>query len=92
MEKIIELTYKLKEELDSLPLFQEYKRVKQIVDNDEELKSLKTEIAKSVKDKQKHQELLDRYNSNPLVINYEALKKEIADYLKEVCDIINENN
>ena len=50
MNRAIELTYELKKELDSLPLFQEYKRIKKLIDNSEELKELKREIAKSSKD------------------------------------------
>ena len=38
MDKVIELTYELKEELNSLPLFQEYKRIKHLVDTSSELK------------------------------------------------------
>ena len=52
MDKVIELTYELKEELNSLPLFQEYK-------------------------------------SHPLMVNYDALEKEVSEYLLEICEIIN---
>lgn len=89
MNRIIELTYELKKELDSLPLFQEYKRVKQLVDDSVEIKELKTEIVKSTSDKEKHQALLDRYNSHPLIVNLDELEKEVSEYLKEVCEIIN---
>lgn len=92
MEKIIELATELKKEIDSLPLFQEYKRIKQLVDSSCELDELKKEIAKTTNDKEKHQELLNKYNSHPLVSNLDLLEKEVAEYLKEVCDIINSNN
>lgn len=89
MNRVIELTYELKKELESLPLFQEYKRVKGLVDNSEELKNLKAKIVKSTDDKEKHQTLLDQYNNHPLVVNLNALEKEVSDYLREICEIIN---
>lgn len=89
MNRVIELTQELKKELDSLPLFQEYRRIKTLVDNSNELKELKTEIVKSVADKERHQVLLDKYNNHPLIVNLTALEKEVSDYLKEICKIIN---
>ena len=89
MSRVIELTQELKKELDSLPLFQEYKRIKELVDNSKELKSLKAEIVKSSNDKDKHKELLDRYNNHPLVVNLQELESEVSDYLREICEIIN---
>ena len=53
MNKAIELTYELKNELNSLPLFQEYKRIKELVDSSEEIKELKREIAKTSDKKRK---------------------------------------
>ncbi len=87
MNRAIELTYELKKELDSLPLFQEYKRIKGLVDNSEELKELKAEITKSPKDKK--EALLKQYNSHPLVVNYKELEGEVSEYLLQICEIIN---
>lgn len=89
MNKAIELTYELKKEIDSLPLFQEYKRVKEAVDSSKELNDLKKEIAKSTSDKAKHKALLELYNSNPLMLNYKELEEQVSEYLKEICEIIN---
>ena len=89
MNKAIELTYELKQEIDKLPLFQEYKRIKGLVDESIEIKELKKEIAKSSNDKTKHQELLEQYNAHPLIVNLDALEKEVSDYLREICEIIN---
>ena len=91
MDKPIELAHELKKELDSLPLFIEYKRVKSLVDNSEELKQLKKNIAlsKSKGDNARHKQLLDTYNNHPLIQNYECLKTDVASYLKEVSEIIN---
>ena len=87
MNRAIELTYELKKELGSLPLFQEYKRIKNLVDNSEELKELKREIAKSSKDQK--DTLLKQYNSHPLVVNYKELENEVSEYLLQICEIIN---
>ena len=87
MNRAIELTYELKKELDSLPLFQEYKRIKNLIDNSEELKELKREIAKSPKDQKNA--LLKQYNSHPLVVNYKELENEVSEYLLQICEIIN---
>lgn len=89
MNKEIEIAKELKKEIDSLPLFQEYKRIRELVDKSDEIKELKVEIAKSVNDKEKHKELLNRYNSHPLIVNLNELEIEVRDYLKEITDIIN---
>ena len=89
MSRVIELTHELKNELDSLPLFQEYKRVKNLVDSSDEIKELKAEIAKSSNNKDEHKELLDKYNNHPLIVNLNELESEVSDYLREICEIIN---
>ena len=89
MDKIIDLSQHLKKEIDYLPLFKEYRRIKKLVDESSELNELKAEIVKSIGDKQKHDDLLAKYNSHPLVVNLKELENEVSDYLKEVCNIIN---
>lgn len=88
MDKAIELAHKLKKELDTLPLFQEYKRVKELVDSSPELKEIKPNIVKS-ENKEEKQKLLNEYKSHPLVVNYNTLKEEVSNYLLEICEIIN---
>ena len=89
MNRAIELTYELKKELDSLPLFQEYKRLKDVVDNSPELVEFRKEIVRNTNNKEKHQALLDEYNNNPIVHNFKELESEVSEYLKEICEIIN---
>ena len=89
MNRAIELTYELKKELDSLPLFQEYKRLKDVVDNSPELIEFRKEIARNANNKEKHQALLEEYNSNPIVSNFKGLELEVSEYLREICEIIN---
>ena len=89
MSRVIELTQELKKELDNLPLFQEYKRIKGLVDSSDELKELKAEIARASGDKEKHTALLERYNNHPLIVNLNGLENEVSDYLRQICEIIN---
>ena len=91
MDKIIKLSNELKKELDSLPLFIEYKRVKELVDNSEEIESLKRQIAlaKVHQENDKHKALLEEYNSHPLIVNLTALENDVSDYLREISEIVN---
>ena len=91
MDKIIELAKELKTELDNLPLFQEYKRIKELVDSSDEIEELKRKIAlaKIHEDSDEHQRLLDEYNNHPLIVNYNSLKNEVYDYLKQISEIVN---
>ena len=91
MNKIIELSHKLREELDKLPLFIEYKSTKKEIENNIELKELKKLIvrAKNENRLEDQKELLQKYNSHPLVVNYNNLQNEVRDYLKEISDILN---
>ena len=91
MNKIIELAKELKAELDNLPLFQEYKRIKELVDLSTEIEELKRKIAlaKIRENNEEHQRLLDEYNNHPLIVNYNSLKNEVYDYLKQISEIVN---
>ena len=87
----IELAKELKQEIDKLPLFQEYLRIKDLLEKDESVNSLKKEIAlaKQNGNNELHKELLNKYNSHPIVTNYSILQNEVYEYLKQVTDIIN---
>lgn len=91
MDKIIELSHKLREELDKLPLFIEYKSTKKEIENNIELKELKKLIvrAKNENRLEDQKKLLQKYNAHPLVVNYNNLQNEVRDYLKEISDILN---
>lgn len=91
MDKVLELAEELKKELDALPLFIEYKRVKNDLENNPEIQELKKEIvrAKNENRLQDHKELLARYNSHPLYLNFVRLDDEVSEYLKEIVNILN---
>lgn len=91
MDKIIELTNELKSELDKLPLFQEYKSLKKEVEESDELKKLKKEIvrAKNENRSDDHKLLLEKYNTHPLVTNFNMIEEEVKNYLKQISEILN---
>ena len=91
MDKTIEIAHELKRELDNLPLFIEYKRVKTLVENSTELEELKKSIAlaKLHHQDKEHKRLLSEYNNHPLIVNYEALKNEVYNYLNQISEIVN---
>ncbi len=90
MDKLIEEVKLLREEIDNLPEVREYYRLKELYENDEELKRMRTEIArlKSLGKEEERNNLLDIYNSHPLVVNYEAAKEEVENLLTQIKDII----
>ena len=89
MSDVIELSKELRKELDNNPTIIEYHRYKDLVENDKELIILRNEIKKSVNDLEKRKNLLEQYNSSPIVSNYNILKEEVRSILKEISDIIN---
>ena len=89
MNREIELANKIKEELENTDLFQEYKRIKALVDSDKELSEMRIEIKSSTQNVTKNQELLKEYNSHPLIVNYNELLNEVSRYLAEIIQIIN---
>ena len=91
MNESIKLAKELKEEILKEPLIVEYLRVKELVEKDDEINSLKKQIAlaKAHKDNDLHKSLLDRYNNHPLVVNYNVLKEEVNEYLLEISKIVN---
>ena len=92
MSEILDVSRELKAELDKLPLFIEYKRVKALFETNSELNELRKEIvrAKNENRLEDHKNLLEKYNSNPLVQNYDCLSEEVRDYLLELSRVINQ--
>ena len=91
MDKILEEAKSLRKDIDSLPEIQEYYRLKTLMENDEELRRLRTEIARLAKEgkTEERKNLLAIYNANPLVNNYNAAMEEAKSILRAVKDIIN---
>ena len=90
MDKILEETKSLREDIDSLPEIKEYYQLKTLYENDQHLKEMRKEIArlKSEGKEEKRNNLLQIYNSHPLVNNYELAKEEAERILRVIKDII----
>ena len=91
MDKILEEAKSLRKDIDSLPEIQEYYRLKTLIENDEELRRLRTEIARLASEgkTEERKNLLAIYNANPLVNNYSLAMEEAKSLLRAVKDIIN---
>ena len=91
MDKILDEAKSLRKDIDSLPEIQEYYRLKTLMENDEELRRLRTEIARLAKEgkTEERKNLLAIYNANPLVNNYNLAMEEAKSILRAVKDIIN---
>ena len=91
MNDPIELAKELKEEILKDPLVVEYLRVKKLYESNDEINQLKRDIAlaKAHHNDGLHKELLDKFNSHPLVVNYNFLKAEVNEYLLEISKIVN---
>lgn len=90
MDKIIEEAKSLREDIDSLPEIKEYYRLKELYENDQTLKQMRRDIAR-LKNEGKEEErnnLLQIYNSHPLVNNYEMAKEEAERILLVIKNII----
>lgn len=89
-DEIIAQAKALRKDIDELPSVKEYYRVRDLYEKDEELKAMRSEIAR-LKNEGKEEErknLLDRYNKHPLVNNYELAKQEVISILSVVKSII----
>ena len=86
MDEVINAAKELKEAIDNLPLTKEYYLLSNLLENDESLKGMRKEIARLAFEgkEQERENLLKVYNNNPLVSNYQAIKSELADLLKEI--------
>ena len=90
MDKIIEEAKSLRDDIDSLPEIKEYYRLKELYENDQTLKEMRRDIAR-LKNEGKEEErnnLLQIYNSHPLVNNYEMAKEEAERILLVIKNII----
>ena len=91
MDKIIEEAKSLRNDINSLPEIQEYYRLRDLMENDKELSRLRIEIARLAKEGklEERKNLLEIYNSHPLVNNYNIAMEEAKSILRTIKDIIN---
>lgn len=91
MDKIIKEAKSLRKDIDSLPEIQEYYRLRNLMENDKELSRLRIEIARLANEGklEERKNLLEIYNSHPLVNNYNIAMEEAKSILRTIKDIIN---
>ncbi len=91
MDKIIEEAKSLRNDIDSLPEIKEYYRLRNLMENDKELSRLRIEIARLANESklEERKNLLEIYNSHPLVNNYNIAMEEAKSILRTIKDIIN---
>ena len=91
MDKIIKEAKSLRNDIDSLPEIQEHYRLRDLMENDKELSRLRIEIARLAKEGklEERKNLLEIYNSHPLVNNYNIALEEAKSILRTIKDIIN---
>ena len=82
----------LKKELDNSPVIQEYLSLKEVLENDKELKSMRDEIARLTNENklEERDALLAIYNNHPIVSNYELARQEVINLLNQIKDILSD--
>jgi len=92
MSDPVELAKKLRQDLEKTEEFKNYFRLKELIENSEELKELRTSIAR-LNSQNKFEEanaLKKIYDSNPLVNNFYQAKQEISEILNQIKNMISD--
>lgn len=101
-KKIIELVENIKKELGEYECIKEYRKLKALIDKDEYIKNLKIEIDNAKKNlvheirdiyshsvaKDHYLSLKKQFDEHPLIKNYQIVKEECYNLLKEVATIL----
>lgn len=90
MDNPIELAEKIKDKIYDLPEAKEYLRLKKIIDEDEEINKLQKEIVllRSDGKAEEANALTKRLNAMPIIVNFEAVRAQLADTLKVISNIV----
>ena len=90
MGDVIKQTKRVKKRLISMETYREYRRLKELYENDEELRKMRREIARLTAEgkNQEAENLRKRYNAHPLVNNYNEAKQEFRRLIIVVANII----
>ena len=92
MDKIIELAKEVRKEINELPEIKEYLKLKNLFEKDKELAEMRQNIARLASEHKEieRQNLLEIYNSHPLVNNYNLAKEEAYKTLSEIKNILSD--
>lgn len=90
MTDAIEIALDIRDKISELPETKEYLRLKQIIENDKDIQLKKMEIAKLQNEGKKEEanKLLNELNEMPIMVNFRAIKEQLADTLKIISNII----
>jgi cell fate (sporulation/competence/biofilm development) regulator YmcA (YheA/YmcA/DUF963 family) len=89
-KEIDEAIEKIKGDIDNDPLIMRYLKLEELISSSESLNSLKKEIDFLKKcnineeEKVKYKDLLNKYNSDPLVIEFKNISDEVYNLLEEI--------
>lgn len=86
MDKVIEKAKELSKEIQNTPEVKEYLRLKELFESDQELATMRQDIARLASENKliERDNLLKIYNSHPLVSNYEAAKESVNQLLNTI--------
>lgn len=86
MSDPVQVSKELSELIKIIPEIKEFFRIKEIFESNKELDNLRREIAlaKENKDEERYATLKQMYDNNPLVQNYNSIRIEVVDILKEI--------
>jgi len=85
METIESISRKIHDELMTYPEVKEYFRLKKLIEESNELSDLKKQIENSCKtNKKQFENFKKKYDSHPLIINYNQIKEEVLSLLNEI--------
>lgn len=92
MNKVEETLLRLKQELDNSPVIQEYLQLKEVIENDDELKKMREDIARLASENKiaERDALLAIYNSHPVVVNYTQAEEEVRNLLNQIKVILSD--
>ena len=90
MDNPIELAEQIKDKICDLPEAKEYLRLKKIIDEDEEINKLQKEIVllRSNGKAEEANALTNKLNAMPIIVNFEAVRAQLADTLKVISNIL----
>lgn len=90
MNDPVEIALEIRDKISELPETKEYLRLKEIIDNDEEIQTLQKEIIslQNADKKEEAKELSNKLNSMPIIIDFQIVKEQLADTLRLVSDIL----
>ena len=90
MDNPIELAKQIKNKIYDLPEAKEYLRLKKIIDEDEEINKLQKKIVllRSNGKAEEANALTIKLNAMPIIVNFEAVRAQLADTLKVISNIL----